>query len=151
MASARRNEKFKLVQHLIYDARAPVVPVQNPLGGVTPADEGQLDLGAKMIPALTRDVDKQSLPGGRDRVWDGQPSGVQHLYSLFERRTGIILMGEYSRNDANNQIQTAAGGLSQFEVRYRRRVKASRQYPDALGPTLGALRSLPVELQASPV
>lgn len=151
MASARRYEKLKLVQHLFYDARAPVVPVQNPLGGVASTDEGQLDLGAIMFPALTRDVDKQSLPGGRDRVWDGQPSGVEHLYSLFERCTGVILVREYSRNDANNQIQTAAGSLCQFEVRYRRRVKASRQYPDALGPTLVHLRSLPVELQASPV
>ena len=83
-----------------------------------------------MIAALARDVDKQSLLCGGDGMRDGQRDGVQHLDSLLERCAGILLVGEYSRDDKKDQIHTAAGRQRQFDVRYRRRIKASCQYPD---------------------
>jgi hypothetical protein len=42
-------------------------------------------------------------------------------------------MGEYSRDHTKDQIHALAGGLRQFEMRYRRRVKASCQNPDLSG------------------
>ncbi len=92
----------------------------------------KLDLGAIMVAALASDVDKQSLLGGSDGVWDGQPGGVQHLDALIERRARILLVGEYSRDDANDQIDARAGCQRQFQVRNRRRIKASRQDPDLM-------------------
>ncbi len=67
-------------------------------------------------------------------VRDGQSGGVQHLDPLLQRCAGILLMGEYSRDDTNNQIHARAGRLSQLEMRHRRRVKASCQYPDLMRP-----------------
>ena len=74
MPAARRDEKFELAQHLFHHARAPVIPVQNPLRRVTPADERQLGLGAIMFAELARDVDEQSLAGGRDQWGTARPA-----------------------------------------------------------------------------
>ena len=125
MPAARRDEKFKLAKHFCHYARASIIPIQNPLSRVASADERELGLCAIMVSALARDVDEQSVAGGRDGVRNGQSGGLQHLHPLFQCRTGIILMGEYSRNDIKDQIYALAGRLGQFDVRYRRRVKAA--------------------------
>jgi len=125
MPAARRDEKFKLAKHFCHYARASIIPIQNPLSRVASADERELGLCAIMVSALARDVDEQSLATRRGRVRNGQSGSLQHLNPLLQRGTGIVLMGEYSRNDIKDQIYALAGRLGQFDVRYRRRVKAA--------------------------
>ena len=57
---------------------------------------------------------------------------VQHLDPLFQRRTGIFLMGEYSRDDANDQIHCVRR-LRQFECAIVGGLKLPARIP-ILGP-----------------
>jgi len=40
MLAPRGDEKLKVAEHFLHHAGAPIVPVQNTIGGVAPADEG---------------------------------------------------------------------------------------------------------------
>jgi hypothetical protein len=53
-------------------------------------------------------------------------------------------MGEYSRDDTNDEIHARARGLRQLEMRDGRGIKASCQDADLMGVD----RGLPMKLQA---
>ena len=91
----------------------PIIPVQNPLRGVAPADERHLGPSAIMFPDLARDVDKQSLVAGRDGVWNRQPGGVQHLHALLKGSAG-----EWGNTLGTTQTTRSTRSIAAEPVRY---------------------------------
>ena len=98
IAVPRSDQQLEFVQHFFHHARAPIVPAENPFGGVAPAQEGQPRLGHNSRPAFPRNIDEQSVIGDRDRMRHRPPERSQHLEALLQRGAEVFFVGERARD-----------------------------------------------------
>lgn len=115
LAATRGYQKSEVAQHFRKGIRAPVVPRDDSLGCVAPANEPELDGVPIGCAALARDLGKQPAFGHRD---GGVVSGsrVQHRQTLLEGRAGKIFVGKYTRQNEHDFVAVFTSGAGQREV-----------------------------------
>ncbi len=108
--SPRRHQQLELLQHFFGRRGIGVAPIENPLGGVAPADEIEPGPGAVVLPVFPRNIDEQALIRRADRIRRWQPGRSQHRNALLERGPKVLLMGEFARHHAQDLVHVQSGG-----------------------------------------
>src|SRR5581483_2158699 len=92
-APPRRHEQAEYFQHLLERPAPPIIPPDDALGRVTPAEEPQLDIWRVNFPRLVRDVDEQSaLADGEREARLGSDRQVEHVQAVIEARVLVLLV-----------------------------------------------------------
>ena len=111
-SNPRRYEQFKLLQHLPCEIRVTIVPCEDPLRRISPAQ--QVDVSAWILVArLSRNLDKKAAVGDtrRDTIVYGSKS-LQHRDPLIERRPLELLVRERPRNREQHFVYNVERGVA---------------------------------------
>ena len=124
LALTRGHEQAELTEHFLDGAGAAVIPLDDALGRVAPADEPEVVLGA-LLAELAGNVDKEAAFGDLHVEGRVGSDGLEHGDALVERGTVVGLMREGARKDGDNPVGVAGGGLDEGDVRGSGRVEGA--------------------------
>src|SRR5262249_31751799 len=125
--ATRRHQQFELAQHLSHHSRASVIPIQDPLGGISPAQKIKPGPGIIMFPALARNIDEKSSLAGGYGVRRPETGGLYQLNTLLQRGPGKIFVRKDARYHKENLIHVESGGVRQTQVGHGGWVETARK------------------------
>ena len=123
MTATGRHQQAKLVQHPFYRALLDVIPADDPLGCVPPALECDFQISSEEMPALSGNLDEQSVIRDSDierMTRGGDP--VQHTQAFIEGRACKLLMRELAWNDTQNLVDVCTCCFDHGQVCNSRRI-----------------------------
>src|SRR5471030_1902579 len=124
LAATRRYQQVKLPQHLAHGAGTAVVPVDDSLGGIAPAQKSEGRIVAVSRAALRGHLHEESAT----RCGDGKPwvfggNRAQQFHSLCKGCTAIRFMGKHARQDVYHFVNARKRRARKRHMRHRNRIE----------------------------
>jgi hypothetical protein len=143
LTGPRRHQQVESAQHFGERTRRAIVPGNDALGGVSPAQERQAHVRAVIQTAFVRNLREQASPAGGNRI-PGLPGKrqAQHVETLAEAGARIVFMREHPWENEDDFIDRGKRCFSQREVGYGDRIECARQDSQALRLGFGPAEEL---------